>query len=84
MTARSSRASRRPRIRGSVETPPLPTCGTCPFGFPAANDAGTLICRAMPPSAFVGPTGATSSTYPPVGRDKTGCAMHPDWPKGRG
>ncbi len=57
----------------------LPTCGTCPFALAAENEADRW-CHGAPPTAAV--DGSTSA-YPPVGADKVGCALHPDWPRKR-
>lgn len=72
----------------------LPKCGTCDLTMPIEGSKDSLWCHGAPPDAFRElvvvmvegqPTQEkrTSSTYPPVGKDMLGCAMHPQHPIGK-
>lgn len=59
----------------------LPRCGTCPFTVSDDND--NLWCHGAPPSGWPSGPGNYAATFPPVGKDMIGCALHPKWPKAK-
>jgi hypothetical protein len=68
----------------------FPPCGTCDLAIPHEADKATLYCRGGPPGVFIELVAVQvpgsnqvqqerriSSSFPPVGKDKQGCALHP-------
>jgi hypothetical protein len=61
----------------------LPTCGTCPFATDHETERETKWCHARPPQLTPLPPPQLGAVFPPVGTDKIGCSLHPDWPQSR-
>lgn len=66
----------------------FPCCGTCDLTVPDETDKETLWCHGGPPSAIYElvvtmvenqpvQEKRRSSIWPPVGKNKPGCAQHP-------